>query len=268
MQPPPNNANPIRAALLLYALVAPIISLALAFRGAHMLLALVPLFVSHMLLLYPTLVPSCQWWGPVFTRFKTAEREVWLTIDDGPTPAHTTAMLDLLAQFDARATFFVIGAQAEKHPHLITEILTRGHAVANHTHTHPSRTLWCAGPKRVEREIALCAENLRTTPQRPADFFRAPAGLKNMFVHPVLARYGLGLIGWTVRGLDTVKRDAVHVAERIEQGAKPGAIIVLHEGHQTERDPAFGPRCLELTLQRLAARGYRFVIPTPEQLRP
>ena len=52
-----------------------------------------------------------------------------------------------------------------------------------------------------------------------------------MFVHPALARRGLGLIGWTVRGLDTVKRDAARVAERIETGARPGAIIVLHEGH-------------------------------------
>ena len=77
----------------------------------------------------------------------------------------------------------------------------------------------------------------------------------------------MGLIGWTVRGFDSVRRDPARVAQRIEKGAQPGAIIVLHEGKQTKRDPDFAPRCLELTLQRLTSRGYRFIIPKPEQLR-
>ena len=267
MEQPPRNTNPIRAAVLACAFLAPLLSLALALRGVPVLFALAPLFLSHLLLLYATIIPNCQWWGPVFTNFKTAEREVWLTLDDGPSPAHTIAMLDLLERFEARATFFVVGARAEKHPHLITEILARGHALANHTYSHPSGSFWCAGPTRIQREIALGAETLRTTSERAADFFRAPVGIKNMFVHPVLAQRGLGLVGWTVRGFDTGKRNEVKVAERIEKGAKPGAILVLHEGHRTQRDPEFGPRCLELTLQRLAARGYRCVIPRPEQLR-
>jgi hypothetical protein len=63
-----------------------------------------------------------------------------------------------------------------------------------------------------------------------------------------------------------VKRDAVAVADRLEKAAAPGAIFVLHEGQRAKRDPDFAVRCLELTLQRLSARGYRFVIPKPEQL--
>jgi peptidoglycan/xylan/chitin deacetylase (PgdA/CDA1 family) len=217
-------------------------------------------------MLYATLVPNCDWWGPVFTRFRTNEREVWLTIDDGPSPAHTPQILDLLRQFDARATFFLIGKNAEKYPHLVTEILTHGHTLANHTYSHPSTTFWCAGPAKTRREIGACGETLRTIPERPALFFRAPAGLKNMFVHPVLARRGLVLVGWTVRGLDTVKRNPAAVAERVERGIVPGAIVLLHEGHRVETSPEFHVRCLELTLQRLCARGYRFVLPKVEQL--
>jgi peptidoglycan-N-acetylglucosamine deacetylase len=265
MPSPPDNAAPIRTALLVFAAVAPVISLLLIGHG--ILVAVAPLFVSHMLLLYPTLVANSQWLGPVFRSFATSEREVWITIDDGPSPVHTRAMLDVLDQFNARATFFVVGKYAEAHPHLITEILTRGHSLANHTHTHPSRTFWCASLRRIRREIDGCAEQLRSTPERPAQFFRAPAGMKNFFVHPALARRGLALIGWTVRGLDTVKQDPVRVAERVEKHARRGAIILLHEGHHTESDPEFQPRCLELTLQRLASRGYKFVIPRPEQLR-
>jgi peptidoglycan/xylan/chitin deacetylase (PgdA/CDA1 family) len=259
------NATPTRALLIGLAAVAPFLSIALL--GTNFFLALAPLFLSHMLLLYPTLVGNCQWWGPVFTRFQTSEREVWLTIDDGPSPEHTPAMLDLLEQFNARATFFVIGRSAEKHPHLITEILARGHTLANHTHTHPSFTFWCATARTIRDEIDRCAETLRTTPERPAHYFRAPAGMKNPFVHPALARRGLALIGWSVRGIDTVKRDPARVAQRIEKSVTPGAIVLLHEAHHLKRDPGFQPRCLELTLQRLSARGYKFIIPRPEQLR-
>jgi peptidoglycan/xylan/chitin deacetylase (PgdA/CDA1 family) len=266
MFPPRSNSSASRVLLLGFAAVAPFISILLI--GTNIFVALAPLFLSHLLLLYATLVPNCQWWGPVVRRFRTAESEVWITIDDGPSLAHTLKMLDLLEQFEAKATFFVIGENAEAHPHLITEILTRGHGLANHTGTHPSRSFWFAGPSKVRREIDECAATLRTTPERPALFFRAPAGLKNLFVHPALMRRGMGLMGWTVRGLDTVRHDPARVAARIEKNAKPGAIILLHEGKQTKRDPDFGPRCLELTLQRLTSRGYRFVIPDPDQLRP
>jgi peptidoglycan-N-acetylglucosamine deacetylase len=256
-----------RPLLLGCAVLAPFLALTLALAGTNLYLALAPLFLSHLLLLYATLVANCQWWGPVVTRFETTEQEVWLTIDDGPSPAHTTKMLDALEQFDARATFFVVGEKAEKFPHLITEILARGHALANHTHTHPSGTFWCLGPTRIRSEIDRCAETLRTTRERPANFFRAPAGMKNPFVHSALARHAMTLVGWTVRGLDTVRRNPQRVAARIEKAARPGAIILLHEGQRTARNPDFNPRCLKLTLQRLSDRGYRFVIPRPEQLR-
>lgn len=255
----------MRATLIVAAAIAPLVSLALLPAGWFA--AIAPLFVSHMLLLYPTLVANCQWWGPVFTRFHPDGRQVWITIDDGPSPAHTLQILDVLDRYNARATFFVIGRNAEKHPHLITEILARGHSLANHTHTHPVRTFWCATGGTIAREIDACAATLRSTPERPAVFFRAPAGLKNLFVHPVLRRRGMALIGWTVRGLDTVKRDPVAIAKRIERNTVSGAIILLHEGHRAAKHPEFEPRCMELTLERLSARGFAFVIPTPEQLR-
>jgi peptidoglycan/xylan/chitin deacetylase (PgdA/CDA1 family) len=254
-----------RAALIGFAFVAPCLALYLA--RTNLLVALAPIFVSHLLLLYATLVPNCQWWGPVIRSFETAEAEVWLTIDDGPSPAHTPKILDLLDQFQARATFFVIGRRAEKYPHLITEILSRGHEIANHTYTHPSGMFWAAGPGKTFSEIDGCMEMLRSAPDRPARFFRAPAGLKNLFLHPELDRRGLLLIGWSVRGLDTVKRDPAAVANKILREIRPGAIVLLHEGHRVAKDPEFHPRCLELTLEGLAALGYRCVLPRLDQLR-
>ena len=260
-----NRSRWARRGVLASAFVAPCLTLLLARN--HPFVALAPLIVSHVLILYSTLAPNCQWLGPVMRSFATNDRELWLTIDDGPSPAHTVAILDLLDRFNARATFFVIGRHAEKYPHLITEILARGHAIANHTYTHPIASFWAAGPARISAEIDRCAEHLRSGPDRPGKFFRAPVGLKNLFVHPELARRDLALIGWSVRGLDTVRRDAAQVAAKIVEQIKPGAIVVLHEGHRVETDPEFNLRCLEATLNTLLERGYRCVIPRPEQLR-
>ena len=192
------------------------LSSALYFIRTNLVLALAPIFLSHVLLLYATLVPNCQWWGPgdpiVCTRRSRKSGSRSTTARRPPTPAKCSIFLE---RFDARATFFVIGERAEKYPHLITEILSRGHEIANHTYTHPSGTFWAAGPARIAAEIDRCAEWLRSGPDRPARLFRAPAGLKNFFVHPELARRGLALIGWTVRGFDTVLRDPALVAARI-----------------------------------------------------
>ncbi|MDP9099726.1 MAG: polysaccharide deacetylase family protein [Verrucomicrobiota bacterium] len=264
--PVPNHSAWPRRVILAFVFIAP--CLAFYLLRTNLLIALAPIFLSHLLLLYPTLVANCQWFGPVLRSFETDQPEVWLTIDDGPSPAHTVAMLDLLDRFDARATFFVIGRRAEAHPHLITEILSRGHEIANHTYSHPSGTLWCAGPRRIGLEIDLCAELLRAGADRPARFFRAPVGLKNLFVHPELERRRLALVGWAIRGLDTVQRDPARVARRILRDTKPGAIIVLHEGHRVTKNPEFHLRCLELTLSGVTEQGYRCVIPRPEQLRP
>lgn len=259
-----SNPRRLRKLLLSFAVVAPFLALGLS--GTNLLLALAPLFLSHLLLLYATLVPNCQWWGPVITSFQTSQREVWITIDDGPSPTQTRKILEILQRFDARATFFVIGINAARYPHSITEILSGGHEIANHTYSHPSWSFWAAGPSRTAAEIDRCAEELRARPERPALAFRAPAGLKNPFVHPALARRGMMLVGWKARGLDTLRRDPEDVAEQIVRRVTPGAIVLLHEGYRLESDPDFNPRCLELTLQRLSADGYKFVIPHPDQL--
>lgn len=250
----------MRKALFAVAALAPVLAVLLYARFG-VIVALSPIFISHVLLLYATLVPNCQWWGPVVRSFHTSEEEVWLTIDDGPS-RQTPQILDVLDQHNARATFFIVGARAEAHPHLVTEILIRGHAVANHTFSHRPAAIWAAGPKTIAREIDRCGALLRSTPERPARFFRAPAGLKSPFLHPVLRIRGLALIGWSARGFDTLRRDSAAVANAIRRAARPGAIVLLHEGHHDAN-----PESIAATVRELTAAGYRCVIPEPAQLR-
>jgi peptidoglycan/xylan/chitin deacetylase (PgdA/CDA1 family) len=217
------------------------------------------LFVSHILVLIPTLIANCQWWGPVVTHFETTRGEVWLTIDDGPDPVHTPRMLEILRRFEAKATFFVIGERAAKFPAELESIRADGHEVANHTASHPGGSFWGLPPSAIAREIDQAGIVSR--------YFRAPAGLKNFFVHPALERRGMMLVGWTVRGLDTVSRDGEAVAARILRRVKPGAIILLHEGRRTATEPDFHPRCLERTLTAITKANYRCILPRSEQLR-
>lgn len=249
----------IRRALLAFLVATPAWTV-LLFR-TNIFVALVPLFLSHLLFCYATFAPQCQWWGPIISSFHTSQREVWITIDDGPSPTHTPRILEILERYDARATFFVIGKRAQDCPELVEEILRRGHELANHTFAHRSSTFWCSPPSRVAEEVNRCADVLEKRIAKSSGFFRAPAGIRNPFVHPALARRKMLLVGWTVRGLDTVLQEASDVAARIFRNVRPGAIILLHEGHRIGRDPEFHPRCLELTLRGLAERGYRFVIP-------
>jgi peptidoglycan/xylan/chitin deacetylase (PgdA/CDA1 family) len=244
--------------ILIFAVVAPVALIVLWPYAPWAAIGVLAL--SHALLLYPTFRPNVQWFGPVITRFATDRKEVWLTVDDGPTE-DTEAVLELFAKHDVKATFFVKGELAERRPELVRAILDRGHSVANHSQTHPSGSFWCSLPGRVAAEIDGCNRALTQATGSAPRWFRAPVGLKNPAVHPALSRRGMRLIGWTARGFDAVVSDPEQVAARVLPDVRPGAIIVLHQG----RDHSL--RVLERVIVALKERGYTLVIPDDAQLR-
>lgn len=218
------------------------------------------LALSHALILYPTLRPNVQWLGPVMTHFASEEREVWFTIDDGPTD-DTPAVLELFDRKGVKATFFVKGELVSARPDLVRSMLQRGHGVANHSHTHPSGSFWCLSPARIAWQVDECNRALEgVTGTRPV-LFRAPVGMKNPFVHPALTRRGMQLVGWTARGFDAVVSDPDEVARRIVPHLCPGAILVMHQGR------SFSVNVLERVIDEVQSRGYRFVIPSADRLK-
>lgn len=159
-----------------------------------------------------------------------ARAEVSITLDDGPHPSITPAVLDLLDQHGARATFFCIARRAEQHPQLCREIVRRGHSVHNHSLRH-SHTFSLLGPQGFAREISAAQDALsQITGQRPR-FFRAPAGLRNPFLARVLHELDLQLVSWTRRGFDTVRTDPTRVLERLTGELAAGDILLLHDGN-------------------------------------
>jgi peptidoglycan/xylan/chitin deacetylase (PgdA/CDA1 family) len=208
----------------------------------------------HALWLYPTLSANVQWFGPVVTGFSADGRQVWLTIDDGPTD-DTLRILELFASRSVRATFFLKGVLAEAKPDLVRSILAAGHTIGNHSYTHPSATFWCLPAPWIEEEIDRCNAVIGHVP-----YFRAPVGMKNPAVHPALAARGMRLIGWTARGFDGVEAEAEKVAARIVPQAQPGAIIVMHQGLPQSL------QCIERVVDELQGVGYAFVVPEGSRL--
>lgn len=248
----------MRRLILLFACVAPIVFLTLVWRAPWTSLGI--LVLSHALLLYPTLRPNSQWMGPVFTRFETSRRELWLTIDDGPTD-DTPALLDVLRARGVRATFFVKGSLAGRNAHLIRSMVDAGHAIGNHSQTHPSGSFWCLPPRRIREEIDGCSRTLAAIVGSPPALFRAPVGMKNPFVHPALSRSNMHLVGWTIRAFDAVNRDVDAIVRSVEQQVEPGAVIVLHQGR------AWSLRAIDGVIAAAQNAGYDFIVPDAGRLK-
>src|SRR5450830_608125 len=195
--------------------------------------ALGAVIVNHLLMTAIGLWPRSHWLGPNWTHLPaaaTARNEIALTIDDGPDPIVTPQVLDMLDRYAAQASFFCIGEKAARYPDLCREIVRRGHAVENHTqhHRHHFALLGYSG---FMRELQAAQETLTTiTGQRPL-FFRAPAGLRNPFLDPVLARLEPRLASWSARGFDTRIGDVERVKNRLLRGLRAGAILLLHDGN-------------------------------------
>lgn len=225
--------------------------------------ALAALVLNHALIAFAGLWPRSHWLGPNWTRLPAAaeaRREIALTIDDGPDPAVTPLVLDLLDRYAVRATFFCVGEKAARHPELCREMVRRGHAVENHSQHHRHH-FSVTGPRSMLRELQAAQDTLAgASGQRPL-FFRAPAGLRNPFLDPVLARLGLKLASWSVRGFDTRTGDAARVLRRLQAGLRPGAIVLLHDGNAA-RTPQGVPVVLEVLpplLESISAAGLRTV---------
>lgn len=228
---------------------------------------------DHLLLAAAGLWPRSHLLGPNWTRLPAAPpngaravrpaietsvaaaalASVAITIDDGPDPEVTPQVLDLLEEHDARATFFCIGERVAQHPILARAIVERRHEIGNHTYRHPM-SFSLLGPRAMAEEIARAQEVIGAATGSVARFFRAPAGLRNPFLEPVLARANLQLVSWTRRGFDTVTGSATRVLGSLTRHLRPGDILLLHDGHAA-RTAAGVPVILEVLPRLLTAVG-------------
>ena len=188
-----------RLALLLVIAVGLTTPVLVALNWHHKLIFVSLELATKCLIVFPAIRPNCRWFGRAVAGFRTQQKAVWLTIDDGPHPEDTPQLLALLKTHNARATFFVIGRQVQKHPELARAILRDGHTLANHTQTHPVLFFWSFLESWLAREIDQCSRALREATGEQPRWFRAPAGMANLFLHFLLCDRNMRLIGWSSR---------------------------------------------------------------------
>lgn len=182
---------------------------------------------GQALVFWATLWPQSRLFSPVLVRLPG--RAVWLTIDDGPSE-DTPAVLDLLDRYQAKACFFLVAERAQARPHLVREIVDRGHEVGNHSYSHPEKWFWALPPAAMRRQIAQAQQVLATLAGQPPRWFRAVVGMANPFVAATLKPLGLARVAWSARGFDAREADPAVVVARVCRGLGPGAIVLLHEG--------------------------------------
>ena len=201
--------------------------------------------------------PSSQIFGPTLRRTGDA-RTMALTFDDGPNPATTPQILDLLDRYGAKATFFVIGKWVDAEVALTQEIVARGHVLANHTYTHPRLAL-CSSA-RIAEELERCDAAIESATMRKPRWMRPPYGFRSPLLAGVVRERGdSGIVMWSTWARDWKPQPARQTIDRL-YGAQGGDIVLLHDGdpHAAKSDRSHVVAALEHWLPRWQDAGLCF----------
>lgn len=195
--------------------------------------------------------------GSIVWEVPMNEKWIALTFDDGPHPTVTPLILDLLKQYDAKATFFVIGYHLDKYPHIVERELQEGHEVGNHTDLH---TIFNA----QSSEMAI-AEEIRTFQHKMLDqfgqagvWFRPPGGYYNDRIVRIAQQLGYTVVLWSWHQdtKDWKKPGVDYIVHKVLDNARNGDIILFHDH---VNDSMQTVRALETILPALQERGFRMV---------
>jgi peptidoglycan/xylan/chitin deacetylase (PgdA/CDA1 family) len=207
---------------------------------------------------WAAMVPSAQLFGRTIRHTGDATT-MSLTFDDGPNPAVTPALLDLLDRHEAKATFFLIGKHARAFPLLAKEIAGRGHTVGNHTETHPNLTFLPA--RRIAEELDRCDDAITSATGLPVRWMRPPYGFRGPQLNSVVRRRGgAGVVMWSRTAYDWEPQPPERLIKRLRH-ARGGDIVLLHDAdHRVlEGNRQHTVAAMEYWLPRWKDAGIRFV---------
>lgn len=187
---------------------------------------------------YASLWPGSKIFGAALTAPERAG-ELALTFDDGPNPKWTPRLLDVLAQHDVKATFFMLGSRSEAELALVRRVAAEGHLIGNHSWNHPN--LARTGARRVREELARTNEMLEQITGERVRYFRPPFGARRPVVFRIARELGLRVVTWNAMTSDWSEKSADRIsgqlAEKIDRLGRRGraANVVLHDGEHLER---------------------------------
>jgi peptidoglycan-N-acetylglucosamine deacetylase len=182
-----------------------------------------------------------------------------LTFDDGPNPAVTPGLLDLLERHGARGTFFLMGSRVRAFPELTREIAARGHAIGNHTETHPNLIFLPA--RKLQEELHRCHEAIESVADYRPRWMRPPFGFRGPVLSGVVRRLGYtGVAMWSRLVHDWKPQAAEPVIRRLRR-VVGGDIVLMHDGDYrvAEGDRHHTVAALKYWLPRWEEVGLKFV---------
>ncbi len=242
--------------LLLFCVTNASLALLYPFSFARLLLAAALYALGTGVMLYLLFHPRNQW---LVANRSQVERNgcVALTFDDGPDPVDTPRLLDLLREKNVKATFFVVGRQAERHPEIVRRAWEEGHLIANHTWSHPP--LFCfLSPRRLQSEIERGSECIGRICGVRTRYFRSPVGLRHPLLRFALRRAGMEYVSWRIRSCDTIIHNSGLLSRRILSKVVSRDIILMHD--RLPRGAQVLLETLPGVIDELKKLGFEFVL--------
>ena len=184
----------------------------------------------------------------------TNKKRVALTFDDGPHPRYTAEILDILKEFGVSATFFSVGENAERYPHLIQREIAEGHEVANHTgkHCHINRLTH----EELVQDILECNRTLERISGRHIRLFRPPEGVCSDALKAICEQEGLTIVLWSVDTRDWAHTPIDEICQNVRENVRNGSIILMHD-FIGKNSPT--PAALRRIIPMLGELGYELV---------
>lgn len=188
---------------------------------------IIPLLIFLLLCVAAPFFPNFSFFLPIIYKAKIGENGIALTFDDGPDPASTPVILDLLTRYNLQATFFVVGTRVARYPELIKDILDQGHTIGNHSWDH-DYFLMFRSIERLHENIKKNQELLKKLGIQPC-VFRPPMGITGSRLCSALREEHLMAVNYSCRAFDRGNRNINNLAAKILGKLGPGDIIMLHD---------------------------------------
>jgi peptidoglycan/xylan/chitin deacetylase (PgdA/CDA1 family) len=221
-----------------------------------LILVAVPLFLA-ILWFAGSFIPIG---GNPVTHGPATQQMIALTFDDGPNAIYTPEVLQILDSYQAKGTFFLIGANVKRHPEIARLIIEHGQQIGNHSYLH-SNFLPYLLPNQIVDDYRKAEKAIREATGLEPRFYRAPHGRLSPWMRWDLRRQGLILAGWNDSAGDWKNPGVEELVKRIVGAARPGGIIDLHDGLDRNESPDLSQlvQALPTIIEQLQSRGYRLV---------
>ena len=207
---------------------------------------------------WAAVAPSSELFGSTIRR-TGSDATIALTFDDGPNPAVTPGLLELLERYRVRGTFFLIGKWVGAEPSLAGEIASSGHTIGNHTNSHAALTF--LSPARIAEELDRCDDAIEAAGGEKPRWMRPPFGFRSPLLGGVVGKRGhRGVVMWSRWARDWKPQPAERVTRRL-RSVRGGDIVLLHDGdHRVGNgDRSHTVAALEYWLPRWKDAGFKFV---------